>query len=203
MAFVPALPVIKITITRGRCNARFVWQKSKERTRALPVLVLFLAATVVLADQLIKLLVLYALKPLGTVTVIPGLFNLTYVENRGAAFGMLEGHRWFLIAMVVLITAIFVFILCRFQITSKLFASAVVLILGGGISNLIDRLAYGFVVDYLSVSFFPPVCNLADYCITVGTVLLVIYILFFSDLTQKEREAKAQNKESRSGQDKS
>ena len=56
-----------------------------------------------------------------------------------------------------------------------------VAIIGGGIGNLIDRIFYGYVIDYLSLSFFPPVCNFADYCITVGAVLLVLYIIFFSD----------------------
>jgi len=53
------------------------------------------------------------------------------------------------------------------------------LIVGGGIGNLIDRVRAGFVVDYISVSFFPPVFNFADCCVTVGTVFLIIHMLFF------------------------
>ena len=59
-------------------------------------------------------------------------------------------------------------------------------IIGGGIGNLIDRIFYGYVIDYISLSFFPPVCNFADYCITVGTVLLMVYVLFFSEVGKKE-----------------
>ena len=55
------------------------------------------------------------------------------------------------------------------------------LIIGGGIGNLIDRIFYGYVIDYISLSFFPPVCNFADYAITIGTILLIIYVLFFSN----------------------
>ena len=65
-------------------------------------------------------------------------------------------------------------------------------IIGGGIGNLIDRIFLGYVIDYLQLSFFSPVCNFSDYAITVGTVLLVIYLLFFSDSSkakpQKEKD---------------
>ena len=60
-------------------------------------------------------------------------------------------------------------------------------LIGGGIGNLIDRIAYGYVVDYLSLTFFSPVCNFADYCITIGVILLAVYLLFFSD--KKGRKA--------------
>ncbi|RGH89804.1 signal peptidase II [Ruminococcus bromii] len=67
------------------------------------------------------------------------------------------------------------------------------LIIGGGIGNLIDRIFYGFVVDYISVSFFPPVCNFADYCITVGTLLLIVYVLFFSNVMKSEKKVNKSN----------
>ena len=54
------------------------------------------------------------------------------------------------------------------------------------IGNLIDRVLYGYVIDYLSLSFFPPVCNFADYAITIGVILLVVYIFFFSDSFKKK-----------------
>ena len=60
-----------------------------------------------------------------------------------------------------------------------------ILIIGGGIGNLIDRVLYGYVIDYLSLSFFPPVCNFTDYAITIGVILLVVYIFFFSDSFKK------------------
>ena len=81
-----------------------------------------------------------------------------------------------------------IFIMIRKNINSKLFNVAAILIIGGGIGNLIDRIFYGYVVDYLSISFFPPVCNFADYCITIGAVLMVIYLLFFSDFIKKDKK---------------
>lgn len=137
-------------------------------------------------DYLIKILVMNNLKPVGSVDVIPGFFSLKYVENKGAAFGMLSNARWiFIIFTIVIIIALF-YIIIKKNIHSKLFYISAVLIIGGGIGNLIDRIFYGYVVDYLSISFFPPVCNFADYCITVGAVLMVIYLLFFSDFLNKK-----------------
>ena len=63
----------------------------------------------------------------------------------------------------------------------KMFYISAGLIIGGGIGNLIDRVFYGYVIDYISLSFFSPVCNFADYAITIGTILLIIYVLFFSN----------------------
>jgi len=77
--------------------------------------------------------------------------------------------------------ALFFYVIIKKKITNKLFLTSVTLIIGGGIGNLIDRLFRGFVVDYLQLSFFPPVCNFADYCITIGAVLMVVFVLFFSD----------------------
>ena len=70
---------------------------------------------------------------------------------------------------------------------SKLFYFSVALIVGGGLGNLVDRVIYRYVVDYLSLSFFPPVCNFADYCITIGVVILAVYLVFFSDKDKKEK----------------
>lgn len=159
----------------------------------MPILALFLAAAIVLTDQLIKVLVVYALKPVGTVTAIPHLLDLVYVENRGAAFGMMENMRWFFIIATSIVMLIFIYILVTKKVKSKLFITSAVLIIGGGVGNLIDRIVLGYVVDYLKLSFFPPVCNFADYCITIGTALLVIYILFFSDWMDK-KEKKSEKK---------
>ncbi len=152
------------------------------------LLVLILSVVVAAVDYILKLLVINNLKPVGTVEVIPGLFSLKYVENKGAAFGMLSDARWIFIAFTIVIIIALIIIMIRKNINSKLFNIAAILIIGGGIGNLIDRIFYGYVVDYLSISFFPPVCNFADYCITIGAVLMVIYLLFFSDFIKKDKK---------------
>lgn len=152
----------------------------------MPYIVLGLSLLVALIDYIIKILVLNNLKPIGSLAVIPGLFSLTYVENRGAAFGMLSNARWIFIVFTFIVIAVLIYFIFKKRITSKLFNISAILIIGGGIGNLIDRIFYGFVVDYLSVSFFPPVCNFADYCITVGAGLMVIYLIFFTDFLSKK-----------------
>lgn len=154
----------------------------------MPLLVIILSAVIVGLDQLIKYSVYTFLKPVGTVEVIPGLFSLKYVENKGAAFGMMANMRWVFIIFTIVVIGILLFMIFKKKINSKLFTASAILLIGGGIGNLIDRIFLGYVIDYLSISFFPPVCNFADYCITIGTGLLLVYLLFFSDYFKSSKK---------------
>ncbi len=156
----------------------------------MPLLVIILSAVIVGIDQLIKFLVYSYLKPVGSVEVIPGLFSLTYVENKGAAFGMMANMRWVFIIFTIAVIAVLFYVIFKKKIKSKMFTVSAILLIGGGIGNLIDRIFLGYVIDYLSVSFFPPVCNFADYCITVGTGLLLIYMIFISDYFNGSKKEK-------------
>ena len=149
--------------------------------------------SVVLIDQIIKFIVQQYLPQAGTVTAIPYILDLTYVENKGVAFGMFKDMRWLFVIFTVVIIVVIFYIVFYKDIESKLFYIASGLIVGGGIGNLIDRLNLGYVIDYLQLSFFSPVCNFADYAITVGTVLLIIYLLFFSDFSKSERKKEKGN----------
>lgn len=151
----------------------------------MPYIILGLSAFIAVVDQIIKYFIVTDLKPISRVDVIPNLFSLIYVENRGAAFGMLENSRWIFIVFTILVTLFFIFLVFSGKIKNKLFDVAAVLVIGGGIGNLIDRIFLGYVVDYLSISFFPPVCNFADYCITVGVALLAVYIIFYYGKEEK------------------
>ncbi|MBR2715842.1 MAG: signal peptidase II [Ruminococcus sp.] len=146
---------------------------------------LVLALLLVVVDQVIKYFVLEYLQPVQSVTAIPHLLDLVYVENTGVAFGMFKDMKWLFITITSIVIVLFIILLIKNAKSSKLFAVASALIIGGGIGNLIDRVFLGFVVDYLQLSFFPPVCNFADYCISIGTVLLVIYLLFYSDVNKE------------------
>ena len=146
-----------------------------------PAIVLIGAVLSVIIDQVIKYHVVLYLKPVADVEVIPGLFNLTYLENRGAAFGVLANQRWFFIVTTGVITVLLIAGLFLYKKHSACSIAASILIIGGGIGNLIDRIFLGYVVDYIQVSFFPPIFNFADCCVTVGTVLLMVHILFFLD----------------------
>lgn len=140
-------------------------------------IVLASAAGIAAIDQIIKYFVLEYLVPVHSVNVIQGLLSLVYVENRGVAFGMLQDHVWIFAVITTLLIAAIIYVIAAKKLTGKLFAVAAMLLIGGGIGNLIDRVFRGFVIDYLSLSFFPPVCNFADYCITIGAVLFVIVML--------------------------
>ncbi len=156
----------------------------------MPYIVLGFSALIVLIDYVLKLLVINNLKNISAITIIPGLFSLTYVENKGAAFGILSNARWIFILFTIAVIVFLIIFMFRKRPESKLLNVALILIIGGGAGNLIDRIFYGYVVDYLSISFFPPVCNFADYCVTVGAFILVIYLLFFSDYKRKDKELK-------------
>ena len=147
----------------------------------MPVIALIIGAAIAALDLFFKMLVLLYLKPVGTVKVFGDIFKLTYVENRGVAFGMFQGMQWIFIAVTVIMLFLIIFYMFKKRPQGKLVYIASALIIGGGIGNLIDRIYYGFVIDYLSFSFFPPVCNFADYCITIGVFLLAVYLLFFTD----------------------
>ena len=138
----------------------------------IPIMVIALIAL----DQITKHIV--AASPNNIFDVIPGFFSIHYVENRGAAFGMMQNKQLFFIIITVVIFSVLGYVLTKYKIEGKLFYAATILIFAGGIGNLIDRIFRGYVVDFLQFSFFPPVCNLADYFITVGAVMLIISVSF-------------------------
>ena len=143
----------------------------------MTIVAIVLIILLIAIDQLTKLYALNVVKPAGLITVIDNFYYFVYVENRGAAFGILQNKQWFFIITTLIIFAGMGYLFYNYKIEGKMFFAAIVLIIGGGIGNLIDRIFRGYVVDFLQFSFFPPVCNLADYFITVGAVLMVISVL--------------------------
>lgn len=129
-------------------------------------------------DQLTKLLVVTHLKPIGAVPLWENVLHLTYVENRGAAFGMLSNHRWvFMLFSSVAIVGLSVY-LFRFCRESRWVRVALAMIVGGGIGNMIDRIALGYVVDFIDFTLINfAVFNVADSFVSVGAVILVVYYL--------------------------
>lgn len=144
------------------------------------VISFIVAILIVVADQLIKQLVVNTIYGTGAVSILNGLVKFTYLENRGMAFGMLQNARWLFIVFTSIIMVAIVAYMIKTKPKSKFLLASLALVLGGGIGNLIDRIVLGYVIDYIQLSFFSPVCNFADYCITIGTAMLMVYILFFS-----------------------
>lgn len=119
--------------------------------------------------------------------IIKDFFYLSYLENRGAAFGMLQNFRWAFI--ILTIAAVGVMIWYFLKNRHGLLRGALCLLIAGALGNFIDRLLRGFVVDFLH--FYPfgydfPVFNVADICVTVGVALLVIYLLFIYKEPEKK-----------------
>ena len=141
---------------------------------------LLLAAVVIVIDQITKAMVLDHFELGQRLAVIPGFFDLTLLFNRGAAFSFLAGHdgwqRWFFV-VVALAASVFILHLLLRHRHPRMFSFALGLILGGAIGNVIDRLLYGQVVDFLLFhqgNWYFPAFNAADAAITVGAVLLIL-----------------------------
>ena len=137
-------------------------------------------AFIVAADQITKALV-RANIPYGTgVRVIPGVVQLTYVRNTGAAFSMLSGARWFFLALVVVFFAVIAVLIWKKVLSKPAELWSLTAIGGGALGNAIDRAATGEVTDMIEPLFVQfAVFNVADIFITCGAVFLVVYMLFF------------------------
>ena len=141
------------------------------------MLPLFLIA----ADQISKALAVRDLKGAGSKTLIPGVLGLSYVENRGMSFGLLQGQRVLFIALTVLICLFLIWVYLRIPETKRFrpLSACVLLIFSGAVGNFIDRARQGYVVDFLELRFISfPVFNVADCCITWTAVFLAFLLLF-------------------------
>ena len=155
------------------------------------------ALVVLLVDQLTKL----AVRAVGDalhMTVIPGVIDFVFVRNIGAAFSMGEGHgvAFALLALAVIV-AIVVYLLRAPQL-AHLEVVGMAMVAGGAIGNAIDRLAFGFVTDFIATTFIDfPVFNVADIGITLGVVLALFGYMFLSPAA---REARAKRKAKQRGE---
>lgn len=139
-----------------------------------------IAAAIVLSDQLAKLLVISNLGPTDCIHVLPGLFDFVYVKNTGAAFSILSENTVFLsLISVVFCVGVAIYWYIK-KPQSRIFCASLTMLFAGALGNAIDRIFRGFVVDFISASFITfPVFNIADIAITLGAVLLIVYMLFF------------------------
>lgn len=146
-------------------------------------------------DQYTKHLARTLLAPVGDVPLWNGVLHLTYVENTGAAFGMLKDHRWvFILLSTVAIIALAVYAVAERRKLGDVGGVSLALIIGGGIGNMIDRLTAGYVTDFVNFKLIGfAVFNYADAAVCVGAGLLIIYVLFFSDRPTRETGDKEEN----------
>ena len=141
-------------------------------------------------DQYTKYLIESNLAVNETIPLFPGIFDLTYVRNTGAAFGMLAGKQVLLsIITGVLLIAITVYAIKNSKSISRLESLSLALIVGGGLGNLISRLIYDYVIDFFNFYFWP-VFSVADICICVGSALLVVAVLILEPRKEKQKSSK-------------
>ncbi|MDE6219427.1 MAG: signal peptidase II [Lachnospiraceae bacterium] len=152
-------------------------KKKKIRLAGDVLLVLLLIAV----DQTTKYFAVTKLMNQKPWVVWEGVFELHYLENRGAAFGMLQGQKIFFVLIAVIILAVIVYVLIKIpyqKMYTKLHIT-LVFIASGAIGNLIDRIQYDYVVDFLYFSLINfPIFNVADIYVTLSSIYLVILLLF-------------------------
>lgn len=125
---------------------------------------------------------------------LSGFIDLTYIHNRGGAWGMLYGRTYILLPITLVIMIICIIFYVKYGKKSRLLLWAITLVMSGGIGNMIDRVFRGGnVVDFLHFEFFPsfPVFNVADCAIVVGAGLLILY--FILDAVREEKQKKLKN----------
>lgn len=114
------------------------------------------------------------------IMLIPNFISILSHHNTGAAWGILSGKLWILIIVTVLFVGAIIGFDIWQKIESKLYSVAIAFIVGGAIGNIIDRIAFGYVRDFIKLEFMEfPIFNFADSFLCVGVVLLIIYLLFF------------------------
>jgi len=146
-----------------------------------------IVAAAIFLDVVSKRLVIARMGVGETVSVIPGILELHHVQNTGAAFSILQGKTVFL----AIVTAVLVAMMCAYVVKTgpKLHMAektAIAMIVGGGMGNLIDRVMLGYVTDFLNI-YIIPVFNVADCFVTCGCILLVIAIMIIEPAAKRRQ----------------
>ena len=146
-----------------------------------------LTAALIAVDQIVKYLVRTHI-PVGTsVPFLPGLVELTYWQNTGAAFSLFSDHTWILTIISAAVSAVILVMLLKKVFTHPFGAASLSVVLAGAVGNLIDRAFFGYVTDMFNLLFMRfAVFNVADICVVCGGIAFCIYFLFFYDKLEKK-----------------
>ena len=140
-------------------------------------------------DQLLKAWTVSNLALGESAAFLPGLLQLTRVHNYGAAWSSFSGKTVMLIAVTAVLLVAVAYLLIRRIVRHPLGIAAALLILGGGVGNIIDRIAHGYVVDMFDLQFMDyPIFNLADIFVVAGVILGAVYYLWFYEKYDKKKE---------------
>lgn len=133
-------------------------------------MVFIIVLTILLLDQVSKIVITRNLLYGESIPIIKGIFHFTLIHNRGAAFGILR-NQIPLLTVTSAVAVILIYFSLRRKKQGKIYNISLTLILAGALGNLIDRLFFGYVIDFLDFRIWP-VFNIADSCITIGAILL-------------------------------
>ncbi|MCD8355921.1 MAG: signal peptidase II [Clostridia bacterium] len=150
------------------------------------VMAILAVIVMVLIDQVVKYWAVTMLASIGSIPLIPGVLQLTYVENRGAAFSILENQIWLFVVLALAILCGIAYVLRTNRIQAPLGKIALLIISAGAVGNVIDRVINHYVVDMIEVIFITfPVFNIADIYVCVGVALFAVYYLFIHKDTEE------------------
>lgn len=141
-------------------------------------------------DQAVKYWAVTVLKPIRSIPLLEGIFHLTYAENPGMAFSLLEGQRWFFILLTAVMLVVFVWVLKRNVITDKLQRWCIIMVMGGAIGNFIDRIFNdGKVIDMFYIKLIDfPIFNVADLFVTIPGAFFCL--LLIREIMEEEKAKK-------------
>lgn len=126
-------------------------------------------------DILIKFIVKTNMEVFSKINIIPNFFSIMYVKNTGAAFSILEGNRILLIAISLIAIVLIYYFLIKNSNLNKFDIFCYSMLIGGVLGNLLDRIIYGYVIDYLCINLFDfPIFNLADIYIVLSVILIIL-----------------------------
>jgi signal peptidase II len=153
------------------------------------MLYFLLAAALVAVDQLVKFLVRANIPLYTSVPFIPRVMDLTYHQNTGAAFSIFSEHTWVLTIISATVSLALAAALLKKIFTHRLGKLSLAVVLGGAVGNLVDRAAFGFVIDMFKTTFMNfAIFNVADICVVLGGIALCVYVMFFYDRLEKKGE---------------
>jgi len=159
-------------------------------------------ALCVAADQALKLWTVANLALYESTPLIPGIVELRYIQNTGGGFSILTGQTWLLAGVTAVLMLCIAFILIKKVFTHPLAVWSLILVLGGGIGNLIDRVRLGFVVDMFNLQFMNyPVFNVADIFVVCGAIGFGVYYMLLDEKVRVKKDIPVQEEEHHDGND--
>ncbi len=153
-----------------------------------------LTLAIVIFDFITKKIVSGSMQLYQSIPIIKGVFNITYVRNTGASFGMMKGARWFFILVTVVLIAAIIYYIIKNKVKNKLFMLSASLVIGGGIGNLIDRLVSGAVVDFFDFCIINfAIFNVADCFVVAGVAFMLLYFILEEKKARKKERYNENN----------